>query len=222
MNKPLRHPASIRIFHWVQMISITMLGISGYFITDPFGKNIFKTMDGARYVHFVFMWILTAAFSFRVYLYFGSRAGRDVLPFRDMKGIGRLMKYMLFLSKEHPHYKKYNPMQKLLYTFWEVLVLVQIITGIVLYVPAISQSWALAMGGFMVVRLIHNAVFWFFACTVLLHIYLDLTIGIDEAWSMITGYGSSPTGEILPVPNLDTLEGLELGQGKKPVTSKEI
>lgn len=205
MQRVLRHPLSIRIFHWVQMISIVMLSMSGFYITSPFNKLIFNSMYSARSAHFIFMWILTATFVFRFYLFFAEKKARDILfNIKDIKTFPALIKYMLFLNNEHPYSKKYNVGQKVLYSFWFILVALQIVTGFILYYPAKLSGLALTLGGFMVIRLIHNATFWFFACTVLLHIYLDMTEGKEIALSMFNGYASVPEHlETLTVPALD-------------------
>ncbi|MEQ8201530.1 MAG: cytochrome b/b6 domain-containing protein, partial [Syntrophomonadaceae bacterium] len=48
----LRHPLWLRLLHWLNMISITMLCLTGYYIHAPLSFRLFENMDNARTVHF--------------------------------------------------------------------------------------------------------------------------------------------------------------------------
>lgn len=214
MKKILRNPLSIRIFHWITVISVLLLSVSGFYITSPFSKNIFTKMDAARFVHFTFMWILVAMFVFRIYLAFAGKYGRHIMfSWQDLKKVPALFKYNLFLSNKEPDYTtKYNVGQKIVYSSWVLLIIVQIITGFILYYPGQMYKGALDMGGFMMIRLIHNAVFWYFACTITLHVYLEFAEGGKTFMAMITGYTST---DVHPESVSD--EGLDLVDAELPL-----
>ncbi|MDN5376272.1 MAG: Ni/Fe-hydrogenase 1 B-type cytochrome subunit, partial [Thermacetogenium sp.] len=84
--------------------------------------------------------------------------------------------------------EKYNPGQKMMYAGFVPLLLIQIITGFILYFPTALNSWAYWVGGANIVRIIHYAVAWIFVYCVAVHIYLDFSEGIANIKGMITGY----------------------------------
>ena len=45
-----RHSIWIRIFHWTNMIAITMLCLTGYYIHAPESFRLFANMDNARMI----------------------------------------------------------------------------------------------------------------------------------------------------------------------------
>ena len=98
-----------------------------------------------------------------------------------------MIKYYLFLSDSHPDYGKYNPGQKMMYTGWLAMVLIQIITGFILYKPDLFMFWGGLLGGLVALRVVHYIVTWLFVLSVMAHVYLDLSEGIPVLLSMFTG-----------------------------------
>ncbi len=183
-----RHPAAIRVFHWTNMISITLLTLTGFYIHSPLQFTLFSSMDTPRTIHFIFMWVLIFGTIARVWYAVYTKDYRNVL-FRlsDIKDFGSLAKYYLFISNKHPDYGKYNPGQKAMYTGVVLLILVQVITGFIMYYPTGLATWAFALGGPLVIRLIHYCVTWLFILLVMVHVYLDLAEGMPVLKSMFTG-----------------------------------
>lgn len=185
----LRHPLWLRLLHWSNMISITMLCLTGFYIHAPLSFRLFANMDNARTAHFAFAMALTFGVVMR--LYFGIVTGdwRNIIyePIKDTMKFPSMIKYYLFLAKDHPYYGKYNPGQKGMYTAVFVLALFQIISGFILYKPLFFSSWAYFFGGYLVVRLLHYIVTWIFVLMVLIHVYLDVAEGIPVLMSIFTG-----------------------------------
>jgi Ni/Fe-hydrogenase 1 B-type cytochrome subunit len=186
----LRHPLWVRLLHWSNMISITMLALTGFYIHDPDGWGwLFSNMNNARTTHFMFAMILIVGVVVRIYLAFATGDWRNIVfaPIKDTKKLPSMLKYYMFLAKDHPYYGKYNPGQKGMYTGVFALAIVQIITGFILYKPVTFTSWAYFLGGFLVVRMIHYIVTWIFVLMVLVHVYLDVAEGIPVLKSIFTG-----------------------------------
>lgn len=184
----LRHPLGVRIFHWWNMLAITMLILSGFYIHAPLDFRLFSKMDTARAIHFVCMWALIFGAIGRVWYALYTKDYKNVwFKLRDIKDFPSLIKYYLFIKNTHPDYGKYNPGQKLMYSGLLFLVLIQVITGFILYYPTALSSWAYALGGPLVVRLIHYCVTWIFVLCIMVHVYLDVAEGLPILFSMFTG-----------------------------------
>jgi len=185
----LRHPLWVRLLHWSNMISITMLCLTGFYIHAPQSFRLFENMDNARTFHFAFAMLLIVGVVWRIYLGFATGDWKNIVyaPIKDTKKLPSMIKYYTFLAKDHPFYGKYNPGQKAMYTSVFVLAIVMIITGFVLYKPVTFASWAYFFGGYLVVRMIHYIITWIFVIMVLVHVYLDLAEGLPVLVSMFTG-----------------------------------
>ena len=186
----LRHPLWLRLLHWSNMISITMLCLTGFYIHAPrtFGW-LFATMDNARTTHFAFAMVLFVGVVVRLYMAFATGDWRNIVyePIKDTKKFPSMIKYYLFLAKDHPYYGKYNPGQKGMYTGVFVLALFQVLSGFILYKPEYFASWAYFLGGYLVVRILHYIVTWIFILMVMIHVYLDVAEGIPVLMSIFTG-----------------------------------
>lgn len=188
MKMKLRHPLIIRILHWWNMISITLLILTGFYIHNPVSFPLFPSMDVARLIHFIFMYLVIFGLIARVYYAIAAGDYRNILfrP-RDIKNFPSMIKYYLFLNKDHPDYGKYNPGQKMMYCGWGILIIIQAITGFILYLPDVFGGLANFLGGFTLIRMIHYVVCWLFVYSVAVHIYLDVAEGLPVLFSMFTG-----------------------------------
>lgn len=184
-----RHSIWIRLFHWTNMISITLLILTGFYIHAPESFRLFDNMDNARMLHFAMAYVLCFGVLGRVYYAIVAKDAHNIVfnPIKDTPNFPSMLKYYMFLADSHPDYGKYNPGQKMMYTGWLVMALVQIITGFILYAPNTFMSWGGALGGLIAVRVIHYIVNWLFVLSVVVHVYLDLSEGLPILFSMFTG-----------------------------------
>jgi Ni/Fe-hydrogenase 1 B-type cytochrome subunit len=189
------HPLIFVITHWINLICMTGLAFTGFYIHYPFFEGF---MGAARAIHFVMMFIITINLTARVILTFwvktanqlGSREVdvdlKNWLPQEENKHqIIETMKYYLFMRKEHVISGKYGSPQKIAYYTMTVLTFVMAYTGFAIYTPA--QTWGiwpffsggLAMvGGDMNMRLIHYFVMWIILLLTMVHAYLANIGGI--------------------------------------------
>lgn len=170
------HPLAVKVTHHTHWISMVALFVSGLYIHAPWTAGL---MDPMRYAHFLAMYVLAATFVVRVYYaLFGAR--RDIslfLPEQQNRGkLLAIVRYYLFLQKEHPATAKFNTLQKSTYNTWFLLLLLQGLTGFALYWPRSPYfAWVNALlGGLPTVRLVHFAIMWLFVVTTMIHVYLSL------------------------------------------------
>lgn len=184
-----RHSIWIRIFHWTNMIAITMLTLTGFYIHAPQTFRLFGSMDTARGFHFAMAYVLVVGVVGRIYYAIAAKDAGNIVysPVKDTKKLPSMLKYYLFLAADHPYYGKYNPGQKGMYTCWLVMAILMIITGFILYKPYLFLGLSGWFGGFLTVRLIHYIITWLFVLTVMVHVYLDVAEGIPILKSMFTG-----------------------------------
>jgi Ni/Fe-hydrogenase 1 B-type cytochrome subunit len=184
-----RHSVWIRVFHWINMIAITMLILTGFYIHAPQSFRLFDTMTTARTVHFCMAYLLCFGVVGRMYYMIVANDTKNLIyePINDTKKLPSMIKYYMFLADDHPYYGKYNPGQKGMYTGVFVMAVIMIITGFILYKPLAFGFMAGWLGGFVAVRIIHYAITWIFVLCILAHVYLDVAEGIPILKSMFTG-----------------------------------
>lgn len=184
---------STRYMHWIRMIAIVILIVTGFFIAYPFvspaaGQEPVKFLQAEmRFVHLVFGWVLIAVTIYRAYIFmFDKYSYKERLSFIDffnpMKWIRQVKNYMLI--GPHPHKTgMYNPLQLMAYLGVTVAVIIISVTGCILYFNVYHEGLGAIMyelfkpmeawmGGLAMVRQIHHIATWFFVLFIPIHIYL--------------------------------------------------
>ncbi|MCL4385672.1 MAG: cytochrome b/b6 domain-containing protein [Actinobacteria bacterium] len=189
-----KHTIVTRIMHGLHLISMIMLILTGFYIYAPATFRIFPDMDVARYIHFIFMYIIGWAMIYKTYYTIVTGEIKELIfRWRDLLELPALIKYYLygiFVGAPKKDYGKYNPGQRLIYSMWPVLLLAQGITGIAMY---FTQRWSAfnnIFGGLQNIKFIHFIICWIFAITVVAHFYLGSTGPkvLDFYKSVITGW----------------------------------
>jgi Ni/Fe-hydrogenase 1 B-type cytochrome subunit len=135
-----------------------------------------------RYVHYFFMWIVIVNLVWRLWYAFSSRR-RDYREFaitkRDITTAPKVILYYIFVKKSKPHLGKYNVMQKGTYTIFVPLLILQAITGLMLWrlvFPIVDTSlYELSAGvigatGIYWVRTAHYVINWLFIILTTIHV----------------------------------------------------
>ncbi|GAB4259835.1 MAG: Ni/Fe-hydrogenase, b-type cytochrome subunit [Deferrisomatales bacterium] len=180
MAKVYRHTAWVRVTHWIHALAMVMLILTGIQIHWAGHAPLFGRMSNARYLHFLFAWVLLSCYGFRAYYYLiGTKKGLEIV-FRpsDVPGFVRLAQYYtvgMFRGAPKPEFGPYNPGQKFAYSIWPLVVIPIAATGFAMYYPATWAWFANPLGGLGYVRLIHFLLATFFALSALGHIYLGTT-----------------------------------------------
>jgi Ni/Fe-hydrogenase 1 B-type cytochrome subunit len=204
----------VRIFHWINALSITVLAVTGFIIANP--PAILSSAEASeiywfgtvRMIHFISAYIFFFNMILRVYWsFFGNKfsSWRSFWPNKKMlHNFWHVLKVDILLRNEkHPDIKDisvgHNSVAAVSYVALFVLGLVQVFTGFGLY--ASNAGWWLPklftwvvplFGGDFMVRTIHHISTWVFILFVLIHVYLvfyhDWLEGRGEVSSMFGGY----------------------------------
>lgn len=187
-NVNIYHTLAARILHWTAAVFIGLLIITGLYISNPLSFTFFSTMDTARKLHFISMYFLITVTFIRVYYACSNRDYREIFfRFRDFKQLPGVVKYYLFLSNSLPGKGRYNPGQKALYNGWSLLILLQAVTGFMMYSPETLTKYSHLLGGPLMVRQIHSLMTWIFVVTIIVHVYFAFLSGWSVVKSMFTG-----------------------------------
>jgi len=177
------HPPFLpKFLHFQHVFSMFMLGASGLLIRFPqFNRT------PMRWIHYVFMIIVIINLVWRLWYAFASRQ-RDYREFaitkRDITTAPKVILYYIFVKPSKPHLGKYNVMQKATYTIFVPLLILQAITGLMLWrlpFPIVETSlYDLAAGvigatGIFWVRTLHYIINWLFIILTTIHVYLSVT-----------------------------------------------
>ena len=229
LNQDRRHPEiplgpatavyvwqySLRLFHWGMVLSIGVLAFTGYYIHDPFivGQVNYPFMMGwFRFVHEAFAMIFIALFLMRLYLFFrGNRWIRwnQYVPLRaaQFKEMWEVMKFYAFLRPTPISKIGHNAIAAFSYLGIYLLVLVEIVTGLVMYdwlrqTPLLHPlvGWIPRLVSFSNLRLIHFLLMFVFIAFGILHVHLSMLISREEKRglmdSIFIGYKVIPVEEL--------------------------
>ncbi|MFH0924710.1 MAG: cytochrome b/b6 domain-containing protein [bacterium] len=190
------HTITARICHFIALVSMIFLILTGFNIYAPTKFNLFGNLNNARLVHFIFMYLISFAFLFRFLhsifitgdikeLYFGPKQAFQLIGLIKYYACG------IFFGWEKPKYGKYNPGQRLLYGLLYPLGLVFMAwTGFVLYWPDKFVGSIQLVGGLQGIKLLHFIGCWILTILTIGHAYFG-TCGAtptDAYKSLITGY----------------------------------
>lgn len=183
----------IRAMHWVAVICILSLTVTGLYI----GKPYFMTggeasshflMGRVRFVHFASAAVLVTTAIVRTYwLFMGNRYERLGALFpvrqRDWRNLVRMVKFYAMIKPEQaPRYLGHNPLQQLSYTAIYAVAAIMVLSGFALYGQSnpggfiySATNWiGAAAGGMPNVRFVHHAATWAFLIFIPIHIYLAI------------------------------------------------
>ena len=210
---------AIRINHWLMVLSIFILIVTGFYIASPFtvyaGETIDKFLMGyARYVHLLAGFTLVFIFFWRIYLAFFSRFHadwKDFFAWTDFGNFWKQIKFYLFISQERPaHNYLYGPLQSIAYGGLLAMLFVFVVTGLILagaeYHLGVTSWFYMVVhpienliGGLAVTRWIHHIFTWFMIIFIVVHIYMafwyDVVLKEGTVSSMIGGRVYRKPGE---------------------------
>jgi len=205
----------VRIFHWLNVLCITVLGVTGLIIADP--PALMSTSEAVdsywfgtvRMIHFTTAYIFLLNYIARIYWAFRGNYysnWKAFFPFskKAWGNIKHVLKIDILLQNEEVEVLKnisvgHNYVASLSYVVLFLLALVQIFTGFGLYAP--TSGWWLpklfawvpyVLGDEMTTRFVHHMSTWLFVIFTLVHVYLvfyhDWLEGRGESSAMISGY----------------------------------
>lgn len=205
----------VRIFHWVNVLCIFVLALTGFIIADPpvFMSNS-EAVDSywfgtVRMIHFITGYIFLFNAIGRIYWAFNGNYYSNWKAFiprtkKQWENVKHVLKVDILLRNEEEEVLKnhsvgHNYVATISYIMLFLLALVQIFTGFGLYAP--TSSWWLprlfswvpyVLGDEVTTRFVHHASTWLFIIFTLIHVYLvfyhDWLEGRGESSSMVSGY----------------------------------
>lgn len=205
----------VRIFHWLNVLALFVLTVTGFLIADPpallsnaEATNL-HTFGIVRSIHFISAYVFFFVMILRIYWAFvGNKFAnwRAFWPFtkRHWTNLKHVLKVdIMLLNDEEENIRNisigHNTIATLSYIAMFFLALVMVFTGFGLY--AGMSSWWLPrlfiwvpdmLGGDILTRQIHHISMWAFIFFAMVHVYLvfyhDWLEGRGEVSSMFGGY----------------------------------
>jgi thiosulfate reductase cytochrome b subunit len=205
-----RHAPIVRVTHWVAVVAILVMAGSGMrifnaypafhrkgetFCCYPFEGRAIPNwltfggwLGGARHWHFAMMWVLVAnGFVYLAYVYLRGE-WRDLVPRRgDIRDVVQMVRFYLFVRREHPLQGKYNALQKGAYFAMPWIGVLIVLSGIAIWKPVELAPLTTLFGGYVWAR------YWHFMGMVALlglaagHVFMVFAVDPYVLPSMITG-----------------------------------
>jgi len=205
----------LRLVHWGLVISIAALSFTGYYIHDPFivGQTAHPFLMGwFRFVHEAFGMLFIALVLLRLYLFFwGNHWVRwpQFVPLRgaQWREMGEMIKFYLFINPKPVSKIGHNSLAALSYLGLYALVLVEIVTGLVMYnwlrhgaILGFFVGWIPRVISMPNIRLIHFFLMFVFIAFGILHVHLSMLVSREEKRglmdSIFIGYKVIPSKEL--------------------------
>ncbi|WP_379969488.1 Ni/Fe-hydrogenase, b-type cytochrome subunit [Ectobacillus sp. sgz5001026] len=205
----------VRVFHWINVLAIILLMITGMYIGNPLvGSNVQEEayysflMGWVRYIHFFAAFLFTINLFYRLFWAFIGNKYATSNPFRLIfwKEVWETIKFYLFLKNKKPHYVGHNTLAQL--SYWIFIGLgswVMLLTGYYMYFEPQPESfwgklfvWVPAVfgGDSYTIRSWHHLVAWAFMLFMVIHIYMafrdDYLERNGTMSSIFTGYKTEP------------------------------
>ena len=206
----LRHHWVVRVTHWVNVIALGLMIATGLrifnaypafarrgetFCCYPFAGTPVPDwltfggwLAGARNWHFAAMWLLFA--NGLVYLTFIYLHGewRELAPRRgDVRDMWEMVKFYLFVRRDHPHQGKHNALQKSAYFAMPIFGALAVLTGLAIWKPVQLGPLTAALGGYVWARYWHFLVMIALVVLSLVHVVMVFAVDPYSLRSMITG-----------------------------------
>jgi len=198
----------VRWCHWINMLCIVILSVTGFFIGTPFsfGSSASAyTMGWIRFIHFVAAYTFTASLASRVVWslmgneFSGWRAFFPFLTTDDRRKMLKMLRYYMFVDREVPETIGHNPLATTAYLGLFSLYLVMALTGFTMYFEHAPGGVMHEALGFMsatfshhVMRQTHHMGMWLIVGFVINHIYsawlMDIKERGGEISSIFSGY----------------------------------
>jgi len=178
----------VRITHWVNVLCILVLSVTGFYIGQPF-VTVTSTdqfvMGWMRAIHFSFAYALLISIVVRlIWGLVGNKYARwwpSFMPWATKEGrknISATFTYYTFLRKATPYVVGHNALAAMAYSGVFVLIVIQIVSGLALYGQfAPGGFWdgifnpILVGFGAQTLRLTHHVIMWLLIGFSIHHVY---------------------------------------------------
>jgi len=175
------HPVIVRICHWLNVIAIVLMVMSGWRIYNaspiwqfrfPADATIGGWLGGAIQWHFAGMWLLVAnGLLYLLYNIFSGRLRRKFFPIRPREVVhdmGEALRGKL----SHADPTHYNAVQKLAYVGVMLLIAAVVVSGLAIWKPVQLQLITELLGGYEASRRVHFVCMALIVAFVALHVVM--------------------------------------------------
>ena len=190
-----------RFWHWLQMVLIMLLLVSGF---EIHGMYTLFGFDLAVSVHNFagVTWLI--AFAFFAFWIFTTGEWKQYIPTtRKMFDVIRYYAYGIFKGEPHPVPKrkeaKHNPLQRLVYLSLAAFLLpVQMLSGFLYWGYNSWKAWGIEWLSLDMLAFVHTAGAFAILCFVIVHVYMTTTGHTLSAHvkAMITGWENVEEGDV--------------------------
>lgn len=197
----------VRFTHWMNVLSIITLSITGYYIGNPFIHAISSKqyiMGWIRLIHFTAGYIFLMSVIIRIYWAFmGNRyAGyRSWFPFtsRRFNDLIDALRFYLFISKKPPYAVGHTALAGFIYFIIFLFFIFQITSGFAMYsvnhsglIWSVLGGWLTGLMHLQTIRLLHHITMYVILSFALLHVYIAWYADLKERnglmGSIFSGY----------------------------------
>ncbi len=163
-NRQIIHPAWLRLNHWINVIAVVIMVLSGWRIYNaspifsfsiPSSITLGGWLGGALLWHFAAMWVLFV--NGLIYLAINLFSGRLKNKFFPLSPRELLSDFIAALKGKlaHDNLAKYNAVQKLAYLFAIIDIALLIVSGLVIWKPVQFPLLRELMGDYDNARIVH-------------------------------------------------------------------
>ncbi len=201
----------VRVTHWVNVVAIIVMAGSGMrifnahpafarpgerFPLNPWeGHAIPKWLTfgawlgGARHWHFAMMWILVLnGLAYLVFLFLHGE-WRDVVPRKgDARDAIEMLRFYLFLRRDHPIQGKHNALQKSAYFAMPVLGVIIVLSGLAIWKPVTLGFITVLFVNYKWARVVHFVAMVLLIVLALIHVFMVFAVDPYALRSIITGW----------------------------------
>jgi thiosulfate reductase cytochrome b subunit len=180
------HPLPLRIMHWINAVAMIIMIASGWQIYNdevligwlhfPSWITIGGGPEGALQWHFFAMWIL--GLNGLAYLTYGLKTGRFrrmLLPISFDEILSEVRK-ALRLDLQHDDLTRYNAVQRVLYIGIIIVIIVQVLSGLIIWKPVQFSELSFLFYDFQGARIAHFIGMVAIVAFVLVHVALALIV----------------------------------------------
>jgi thiosulfate reductase cytochrome b subunit len=181
-----------RLWHWLQALFIILLMVTGF---EIHGTYVLFGFERAVWIHTNVAWAFIGLIVLAIFWHITTGEWRQYRPSgpRSIVTQGQYYAVGIFKDEPHPYRKseltKLNPLQKVTYLGFKLLIVpVMVTTGLLyMYYNSWSASW---VGGLAVVAIIHTLGAFALVMFLVVHVYMTTTgeTPLSNVEAMITGY----------------------------------
>ncbi|MBI5718043.1 MAG: Ni/Fe-hydrogenase, b-type cytochrome subunit [Burkholderiales bacterium] len=201
------YEAPVRLWHWINALTVTVLAVTGYFIgqplpTMPGEASDYYVLGTIRFVHFAAGYVLAVGLLARAYwALVGNHHARELFTvplaraayWREVRA---MLAWYAFLRPRPNQYVGHNPMARLAMFFgFLLLTIFMIFSGFALYAEGSGAgSWQDTLFGWVIplfgsslqVHNLHRLGLWAMVVFVILHVYAAIREDIMSRQSMVS------------------------------------